>query len=210
MCIRDSFPDTVLQQSGFDFAIRLCHADTGAEIPNGCGRIPAAAQPADGRHARVVPTRNNPLLHQHLQIPLAHDRARQVQAGKFILVRRKMCIRDRCGPGIQMLRALQKAVPGVMLIASGGIRDLTDILALKDLGIYGAICGKSLYAGTLDLQELSLMHILCHSVVGHGGQYHGACGAFPVRQLRLRHAFADSGGTHDPHRDCLLYTSRCV
>ena len=52
-----------------------------------------------------------------------------------------------------MLRALQKAVPGVMLIASGGIRDLTDILALKDLGIYGAICGKSLYAGTLDLQE---------------------------------------------------------
>ena len=58
-----------------------------------------------------------------------------------------------CGPGIQMLRALQKAVPGVMLIASGGIRDLTDILALKDLGIYGAICGKSLYAGTLDLQE---------------------------------------------------------
>ena len=53
--------------------------------------------------------------------------------------------------------------------------------------------------------------LLCHSVVGHGGQHHGACGAFPVRQLRLRHAFADSGGTHDPHREdplCPEQTSR--
>lgn len=39
------------------------------------------------------------------------------------------------------------------IIASGGVRDLRDITALRELGLYGAICGKSLYQGTLDLRE---------------------------------------------------------
>ena len=39
------------------------------------------------------------------------------------------------------------------MIASGGIRDLTDIqslLEVSEAGIFGAIAGKSLYEGTLD------------------------------------------------------------
>ena len=31
------------------------------------------------------------------------------------------------------------------------MRELADITALKAMGLYGAICGKSLYSGTLDL-----------------------------------------------------------
>jgi phosphoribosylformimino-5-aminoimidazole carboxamide ribotide isomerase len=37
------------------------------------------------------------------------------------------------------------------VIASGGVRDLNDIRALMRLGVAGAICGKSIYEGTLDL-----------------------------------------------------------
>jgi phosphoribosylformimino-5-aminoimidazole carboxamide ribotide isomerase len=43
----------------------------------------------------------------------------------------------------------------VPIIASGGITHVEDILAIKSLGsrIEGAIVGKALYEGKLDLQE---------------------------------------------------------
>ncbi len=56
------------------------------------------------------------------------------------------------GPNLDQLEALQEAV-SCKLIASGGICDIGDIKAVKTLGVYGAICGKSLYKGTLDLSE---------------------------------------------------------
>ena len=52
-----------------------------------------------------------------------------------------------------MLAAISQAAPGVNLVASGGIKDLADIRALRAMNLYGAICGKSLYAGTLKLEE---------------------------------------------------------
>ena len=39
------------------------------------------------------------------------------------------------------------------IIASGGVRSIEDIRTCKKLGLYGAICGKSLYSGSLDLAE---------------------------------------------------------
>ena len=56
------------------------------------------------------------------------------------------------GPTLEQLTALQAAVGG-QIVASGGIRDLEDIKALRAAGLYGAICGKSLYKGTLDLAQ---------------------------------------------------------
>ena len=56
------------------------------------------------------------------------------------------------GPNLEQLRMLQDAV-SCEIIASGGICDIGDIRALKELGVYGAICGKSLYRGTLDLAQ---------------------------------------------------------
>lgn len=55
------------------------------------------------------------------------------------------------GPNTEMLKALRSALPGTALIASGGVKSAEDIRELKVLGMSGAICGKSLYAGTLDL-----------------------------------------------------------
>ncbi len=56
------------------------------------------------------------------------------------------------GPNLEQLRALNEAV-SCDVIASGGIRDLDDIRQLKAMNLYGAICGKSLYEGTLNLSK---------------------------------------------------------
>ncbi|MDO4749535.1 MAG: 1-(5-phosphoribosyl)-5-[(5-phosphoribosylamino)methylideneamino]imidazole-4-carboxamide isomerase [Eubacteriales bacterium] len=37
------------------------------------------------------------------------------------------------------------------IVASGGVTTLEDIRALREMGLYGAILGKALYAGELDL-----------------------------------------------------------
>lgn len=41
----------------------------------------------------------------------------------------------------------------VDIIASGGITDISDIVALREMNIYGAILGKALYTGKIDLTE---------------------------------------------------------
>lgn len=40
----------------------------------------------------------------------------------------------------------------IPITASGGVRDLDDICALRQAGVWGVICGKSIYSGTLDLR----------------------------------------------------------
>lgn len=39
------------------------------------------------------------------------------------------------------------------IIASGGVHTMDDIIACKEMGLYGTICGKSIYKGTLDLAQ---------------------------------------------------------
>ena len=39
------------------------------------------------------------------------------------------------------------------IIASGGVHTIEDIKACKALNLYGAICGKSIYKGTLKLED---------------------------------------------------------
>lgn len=56
------------------------------------------------------------------------------------------------GPNLEMLETLSKTV-SCDITASGGIKDIADILAIKEMGLYGAICGKSIYSGTLDLAQ---------------------------------------------------------
>ncbi len=56
------------------------------------------------------------------------------------------------GPNLEQLETLDRTV-SCSVIASGGIRERRDIEQLRDRRLYGAICGKSLYSGTLDLAE---------------------------------------------------------
>jgi phosphoribosylformimino-5-aminoimidazole carboxamide ribotide isomerase len=59
------------------------------------------------------------------------------------------------GPNFEGLIELTAAT-SIPVIASGGISDIEDIkklLAIQDKGIFGAITGRALYEGKLDLKE---------------------------------------------------------
>ncbi len=58
------------------------------------------------------------------------------------------------GPNIAATAALAQAV-GIPVIASGGVSSLDDLIALRDCGapLNGAISGRALYDGALDLTE---------------------------------------------------------
>lgn len=59
------------------------------------------------------------------------------------------------GPNLESLEKILDAVD-IPVIASGGVSNIEDIKNLKQLeskGLLGAITGKALYEGTLDLQE---------------------------------------------------------
>ena len=56
------------------------------------------------------------------------------------------------GPNLKQLDSLIKSV-SCNIIASGGVAVLKDIKNLIELNAYGAICGKSLYSGSLDLHR---------------------------------------------------------
>lgn len=56
------------------------------------------------------------------------------------------------GPNFKQLEKLKKTV-SCKIIASGGIRNISNIKKLNKMNLYGAICGKSIYSGTLSLSE---------------------------------------------------------
>ncbi|MGN0470951.1 MAG: 1-(5-phosphoribosyl)-5-[(5-phosphoribosylamino)methylideneamino]imidazole-4-carboxamide isomerase [Acutalibacteraceae bacterium] len=70
------------------------------------------------------------------------------------------------GPNLTMLDELKTSV-SCNIIASGGVSNLKDIINLTDLDIYGAICGKSIYSGTLELsQAIEVAHAAKHNGKG--------------------------------------------
>ena len=63
------------------------------------------------------------------------------------------------GPNIEATEALARAV-SIPVIASGGVASMADLIALRDTGVIaGAISGRALYDGAIDLaQALSALH----------------------------------------------------
>ena len=56
------------------------------------------------------------------------------------------------GPNLKAMEEMVKAV-GIKVIASGGVSSVRDVKNLKEAGVAGAIIGKALYTGDIDLQE---------------------------------------------------------
>jgi phosphoribosylformimino-5-aminoimidazole carboxamide ribotide isomerase len=56
------------------------------------------------------------------------------------------------GVNLEFTKEIQEAC-GLETIASGGLKDMTDINGLIEAGIDGTIVGKAFYEGTLDLEE---------------------------------------------------------
>jgi phosphoribosylformimino-5-aminoimidazole carboxamide ribotide isomerase len=57
------------------------------------------------------------------------------------------------GPNLPAMQTMVEAVPAVDVIASGGVGQLDDIVALSRTGAVGVIIGKALYTGAVDLAE---------------------------------------------------------
>lgn len=56
------------------------------------------------------------------------------------------------GVNAQQLKEINECC-SANIIASGGVHTIEDIRICKALGLYGTICGKSIYSGSLDLKE---------------------------------------------------------
>jgi len=57
------------------------------------------------------------------------------------------------GANLEVYRALC-GIRGLDIVASGGVSFESDVTALRDMGLYGAIVGKALYTGALQLPRL--------------------------------------------------------
>jgi phosphoribosylformimino-5-aminoimidazole carboxamide ribotide isomerase len=57
-----------------------------------------------------------------------------------------------CGPNLERTKALVDAVD-LDVIAAGGVTTVEDITQLKAIGVSGAIIGRALYEGNIDLKE---------------------------------------------------------
>ncbi|MBN1132614.1 MAG: 1-(5-phosphoribosyl)-5-[(5-phosphoribosylamino)methylideneamino]imidazole-4-carboxamide isomerase [Bacteroidales bacterium] len=58
------------------------------------------------------------------------------------------------GPSFEVYSSIKKALPALQLIASGGISGICDIEVLNSEGIDGAIIGKALYEGKINLKDI--------------------------------------------------------
>ena len=57
------------------------------------------------------------------------------------------------GTNRDLYRELQQRFAQIDFVASGGVSDMADITALRDMGLFGAIVGKALYTGDIDLKQ---------------------------------------------------------
>lgn len=60
------------------------------------------------------------------------------------------------GPSLELYKEITEQT-GINLIASGGISNYADLIALKETGCSGAIIGKAIYEGRITLKELSFL-----------------------------------------------------
>ena len=61
--------------------------------------------------------------------------------------------RDGALTGVNLEATVKMAETGLNVIASGGVRSMDDLEALKQHNVYGAILGRSIYEGTIDLKK---------------------------------------------------------
>lgn len=63
--------------------------------------------------------------------------------------------RDGALSGVNVEETVRMGETGLNIIASGGVRDLSDLRALQAQGVYGVILGRALYTGAISLRDAS-------------------------------------------------------
>jgi len=59
------------------------------------------------------------------------------------------------GPSVDLYQEILQEIPGLKLIASGGVSSMKDLEELERAGVYGAIVGKAYYEGRVTLEQLA-------------------------------------------------------
>ncbi len=59
------------------------------------------------------------------------------------------------GPSLDLYMKIMKEIPELKIIASGGVSNMKDIVALEKIGCGGAIVGKAIYEGRITLDEIN-------------------------------------------------------
>jgi phosphoribosylformimino-5-aminoimidazole carboxamide ribotide isomerase len=63
------------------------------------------------------------------------------------------------GPALDLYKSLIVAFPSIHLVASGGVATIEDLHSLKEIGCKGAIVGKAIYEGKIELGQLSTFNL---------------------------------------------------
>jgi phosphoribosylformimino-5-aminoimidazole carboxamide ribotide isomerase len=58
------------------------------------------------------------------------------------------------GPAFELYADIMETLPGIEIIASGGIASMDDILKLNEMGVPGVITGKAIYENRISLKQL--------------------------------------------------------
>lgn len=58
------------------------------------------------------------------------------------------------GPAFELYSEIMEKLPGVEIIASGGISSMDDIFKLDKMGVPGVITGKAIYEGKISLKDI--------------------------------------------------------
>ncbi len=58
------------------------------------------------------------------------------------------------GPAIDFYERVKKEIPGLKIIASGGVSKIEDVVKLNKIGLDGVIIGKAIYEGKINIEEL--------------------------------------------------------
>jgi len=61
------------------------------------------------------------------------------------------------GPNLKAMEQMKNHV-SINVIASGGVSSFEDLVHLKEIGVDGAIVGKAIYTGNVNLKE-AILHI---------------------------------------------------
>lgn len=63
------------------------------------------------------------------------------------------------GPSLELYQEIMEAASDFGLIASGGVRNMKDIMELQEAGLTGAIVGKAIYEQQISIQEIEQYQI---------------------------------------------------
>jgi phosphoribosylformimino-5-aminoimidazole carboxamide ribotide isomerase len=64
------------------------------------------------------------------------------------------------GPSFEMYKEILRRIPGIYLIASGGVGSVQDILDLEKIGVPAVIVGKAIYEGKISLEEIGKINTI--------------------------------------------------